>query len=1071
MSHRIGPGLWIEKVEIVARCRRFDTDRLRGWPAGSGVLPGGQGEDQGAALAEPAFGADPAALQPRQVLADREAKAHALVAARGAGALVDLGETVEDDRELVVGNADAGILDPEHHHVALALVAHGDRAVIGELEGVAEQVGQDLAEAHFVGGDRQVGHLAAQLEVLLGGHRLHLVEDRLRHPQAVHARGLDAHRVRLDPGQVEHVVDQRLQLHPGIADPVGEGADVGAIGVEQPPQRGVVLRLEQLVQGDVGGQAVRIVDEAVEAGDHGQRCAQLVADDVQELGLGLVGLLGTAQRGIELRHVRRGADVAAEAAVLGEDRLAAGADPGFAVGMETIAVDHVLERLVALHRLAQGDQVFRLGAAVRLDQKLDAGTADEIGGIAPHRAAEAFRKIGELQVLVLLPEPFGADVGHIAEAAFGGVALGQRRAQLGIRGLDLALMAAQVGQLDAEHHQPVLRGPAGVIAEPQIAVIADLELGGLGVQVVEDLVRAGGRAAADQHLFRDRGAALDQFGQIAAFLQRALHAGQHVAGDAVEHDQPVFGIEQPEAHRQRVDRVEQALFGQLRALAAVQQLGDVVQHRDAAAGGCFLLENLQPVAVAELELEPARLVVAAGEVLAKPGLLVAGGVGVEAVAQPLAQDALEGRALDDGVARRAVDLAVALVADLQPVVAVEEHEARLQHIHRRAQLRGAAPVRGPQPVQVPRHRQGDDHRDAGQHPVAFGLGGDGVPAGRRHEGDGPDRGGQAELLDCRIAGEDRIVAIDGAFVAEHVVGADGDLVVFAEVVEAKLAQEGVLVEHDRGDGPELAGVAIVPEQEDRLAQDEAGIALQQRDRTVEGRLAGPGDAVEHGTLTRNVAQVAPDQAEVLFFGVDMGDELVAHQRHVDDGGVLELDAGREPREFLLRDVRAQRHCRGDTAREQLLAVHRLVDALGDLGLRGIKAGHLLVLRRQPREPFEVVGQRHKCEHDGDIGRQLDHQVDSSDAVLVGHHSFLFRARRRRQYPLTVTQLFRRRQSGLHAMREFCPSCNRLADRINLPAPGGNGRGPRPVPLPPSPPLPRSPRRPGQDPRRGREPTG
>src|SRR5690606_1340476 len=101
------------------------------------------------------------------------AEAGALVAA--ARRRVDLGEGLEDPAGVALADADAGVLDLEHEEVrevdGLAAHVDGDAATDGELEGVADEVDQDLAQAAAVevGVDR--GRRRADLEDVVAGAR------------------------------------------------------------------------------------------------------------------------------------------------------------------------------------------------------------------------------------------------------------------------------------------------------------------------------------------------------------------------------------------------------------------------------------------------------------------------------------------------------------------------------------------------------------------------------------------------------------------------------------------------------------------------------------------------------------------------------------------------------------------------------------------------------------------------------------------------------------------------------------------------------------------------------------
>ena len=125
---------------------------------GAGVVQR-QVEGEGAALPVDAGEPDLAAEQHGQLAADGQAQAGAAVFARGAG--VGLLEGLEDEPLLLRRDADAGVLDGEgddllglaEHRVIGAPAlrgetdAHLDVAVGGELDGVGEQVLEDLLEA------------------------------------------------------------------------------------------------------------------------------------------------------------------------------------------------------------------------------------------------------------------------------------------------------------------------------------------------------------------------------------------------------------------------------------------------------------------------------------------------------------------------------------------------------------------------------------------------------------------------------------------------------------------------------------------------------------------------------------------------------------------------------------------------------------------------------------------------------------------------------------------------------------------------------------------------------------
>ena len=123
-------------------------------------------EREGAAAAGGAAQVDLAAQEVGELAADGEAEAGAAVAAAGAG--IGLLEGLEDDLLLFGGNADAGVADLEARPPTAPDEGSGDRGssrpryastreatppLFGELEGVGEQVLEDLLQALGVGDD------------------------------------------------------------------------------------------------------------------------------------------------------------------------------------------------------------------------------------------------------------------------------------------------------------------------------------------------------------------------------------------------------------------------------------------------------------------------------------------------------------------------------------------------------------------------------------------------------------------------------------------------------------------------------------------------------------------------------------------------------------------------------------------------------------------------------------------------------------------------------------------------------------------------------------------------------
>ncbi len=101
-----------------------------------------------------AFGADGAAVGQHDVLGDGEAEAGASGFA-GAG-FVDAIEAFEQAREVLGGDAGAEILDEEFYGVGNGAGAEDDSSAGGAvLQGIVDQVGEDLVNGFAVGEDRR----------------------------------------------------------------------------------------------------------------------------------------------------------------------------------------------------------------------------------------------------------------------------------------------------------------------------------------------------------------------------------------------------------------------------------------------------------------------------------------------------------------------------------------------------------------------------------------------------------------------------------------------------------------------------------------------------------------------------------------------------------------------------------------------------------------------------------------------------------------------------------------------------------------------------------------------------
>ena len=214
--------------------------------------------------------ADLAAHQFRQAPGDDQAQAGAAVATGGAA--LGLGEGLEQPGLLFRGDADAGIGDPEAQAVAVAVPAFPlqrgfDHALVGELDGVGQEVRQHLAKAKAVGTVGRadaVVHFAKQHQALAR-----------RRAAEVGDGGLQQARQR-NRG--------RRQLQPAGLD-LREVQDV-ADDLQQRPRR---------LLDDRDGAALVFVEPAVRkhlehAGDADHRRADFMAHGRDEVRLGFAGL-------------------------------------------------------------------------------------------------------------------------------------------------------------------------------------------------------------------------------------------------------------------------------------------------------------------------------------------------------------------------------------------------------------------------------------------------------------------------------------------------------------------------------------------------------------------------------------------------------------------------------------------------------------------------------------------------------------------------------------------------------------------------------------------------------------
>ncbi len=146
--------------------------------------------------------------------------------------ILDLVEGTEHMVDLVGGNADAGVfdrdvdrgeplvhLDPDN--------ADQDIAFLGELDGVAQKIGQDLPHtaliAHQLSGQEQV-IVDQQVQPFLAGGGLHQQHQIMQRAFQVKRFGVQHHAVGFDLGIIEHVVDDHQQSLARAFDRVDEQA-------------------------------------------------------------------------------------------------------------------------------------------------------------------------------------------------------------------------------------------------------------------------------------------------------------------------------------------------------------------------------------------------------------------------------------------------------------------------------------------------------------------------------------------------------------------------------------------------------------------------------------------------------------------------------------------------------------------------------------------------------------------------------------------------------------------------------------------------------------------------------
>ncbi|OEZ52482.1 hypothetical protein DUGA6_61160 [Duganella sp. HH105] len=478
-----------------------------------------QRQVEGGAHALYAFGPQLAAHQRHQLAADGGAQAGAAEAPRHRR--VGLREGIEDRLQPLRRDADAGVLHGDPQLALGRAGAQADAAGGGELDGVVEQVAEDLAHA--------------QLVAVQPGRQRRLVDD-------VDAKALAAGVAAEGGGQfvdqAEQAVVVRLQLHRALVQ-LGGVEDF----VEQAQQRAAFLahrvQVAPLVVVEFGVQ-----QHVGEAEDGVHRRADFMAhigDEAGARGGGLFGrLLGLAQLLLHLAALADVEDDAVDPAQLGialvlGDGAVLPHPAGVAVGVAQPVFDLVGAEV--------GDGAVDLGldagAVFRHDQAAQCAAAlvaDEIAGRVAGQALDAVADEHRRRV-----EAHAAAEGYAGDVA-------DQRAELLLavaQRLHDGAPFADVG--DEQHEQVALGQPRMAQRAPDrhaAAVLAQRDhlaaLAGdgrvFGAQVVEQAVLLGALGVVHQHadIAADdlvAAPAEDAFGRGVEFMD---HAGAVDGDDAVD---------------------------------------------------------------------------------------------------------------------------------------------------------------------------------------------------------------------------------------------------------------------------------------------------------------------------------------------------------------------------------------------------------------------------------------------------------------------------------------------------------------------------------------------------------
>ena len=278
--HDEDPGIF----KVIALVENFQISGRRG--GGLDVdLPGRLGQAEGVpefgALAGFAADADFTAHGFHELFADGQAEAGAAVKPGGRG--VHLTELVKQPGNLVLGDADAGVADGK---MQLQTVRDGgventnmdtDSTLRGKLDGVADQIGEDLANPHGIAADQRGdfrGDAGSELDFFLLRLQAHDGDHVFQLAAQAEIHFLQLHFPSLDFREIQDVIDE---LQQGFAAVPGQPEEVVLLG----RQLGVVQQGEH-------------AEDAVHGGP------DFVAHVGEEFALGQVGDLGLLGHGFGL---------------------------------------------------------------------------------------------------------------------------------------------------------------------------------------------------------------------------------------------------------------------------------------------------------------------------------------------------------------------------------------------------------------------------------------------------------------------------------------------------------------------------------------------------------------------------------------------------------------------------------------------------------------------------------------------------------------------------------------------------------------------------------------------------